>query len=324
MERSVTALNESIGLSVAARNNSSSSVNKLTIQLQQECKWSANGHPAKKDRTLASEVVLPGSEVGGLQWTPGTGNENGQIVTPIEDNPHSDLQQQLASWAGTRFELVVPGNSLPTLQAENVAVSHSVGVVLDTPCCIAEPSVWTPLCVVPMIMGPKAQQGATSIVPPQALPNFPPQTEEYPAGPYGSSQTVPYLSCNPPPSTAYDGPAQTEPYPSNISPPCVGYGGSAQTVPYSDNNPPPGMTYGGSAQMKAPPYRNNDPPPGMTYGSAQTVPYPNNYPPPGITYGAAEPGVARGVQHPFQQAMPYVEMDADGHAKPGYVPQTGG
>lgn len=191
MERSVAGFNDPKGLAVAARNNSSSSVNKLTIQLKQECIWSADRHQAKKDQTLASTLVLPGSELEGLQWVPGAGNDRGQSVTQI------DLQQQLAAGAGTRFQLVVPGNSLPSLQAENVTITHSVGVVLDTPCCIAEPCLWARLCVVPTVSAPEAQPGAMSLVPPQALLNLPPQTVQNSAGPYGSARTAQYPNNSP-------------------------------------------------------------------------------------------------------------------------------
>lgn len=92
MERSVAGVNEPIGLTVAARNVSSSRVNKRTTQLQQECNWRARGHRAKKDQTLASILVLPGSELEGLQWVPGTENDRGQSVVPVEENPSNDLQ----------------------------------------------------------------------------------------------------------------------------------------------------------------------------------------------------------------------------------------
>lgn len=222
MEGSAAGRNEPIGLTIAARNDSSTRANKLTIQLQQEIVWKAKGSSAKQEETIASVIVPPGSELGGFHWkSSGTGNDRG-LVTPVEDNGQNDLQHQLATGAGTRFQLVVPGNSLPTLQVKNVKISHSVGVVVDTACCIAEPCVWAPLCVVPTGPGPEAQPGATSLAPPQTLPNLPPQTAKDPAEPYGSVPTSPGPNDSPLSDTTYD---------------------SAQTVTYL-NKPLSGMTYG--------------------------------------------------------------------------------
>jgi len=125
MERSVAGPNELIGVAVAARNDSTTNVNKLTIQLQQEIVWTAKGHPAKQETNLASVVVPPGSDLGGFQWIKGSAID---YYSQNAGNSQSDLQQQLAGGGGTRFELVVPGTSAPTLQVENVKITHSVGV----------------------------------------------------------------------------------------------------------------------------------------------------------------------------------------------------
>lgn len=45
-ERSVAGLKEPFDLLVAVRNDSSSKVSSLKIQLLQECRWTAQGHHA--------------------------------------------------------------------------------------------------------------------------------------------------------------------------------------------------------------------------------------------------------------------------------------
>lgn len=231
--------NEPIDLVVAARNDSSTSVYKLTIQLQQEITWSAKKHTSKVEKTLATVIIPPLSELGGFQWTPGKGNDRRQSVAPIEET----VQQQLAAGAGTRFQLIVPANSLPTLQVENIKISHSVGIVVDTECCTAEPAVWVPLNVVPMTAAPEAQPGATSLVPPQTFTNnLPPQTAHFSAGPYGSAPTASYPNSYASSSMTY---------------------GSAQTVPYPNTNPPPEMTYGFEPGLD----------PDAAYRTQQPVPY---------------------------------------------------
>lgn len=242
MERPAAGHNEPLGIAVAARNNSSTSVNKLTLQLQQEVTWSAKGHPAKQENTLASVVVLPGSELGGFQWVSGSGSNYAQSVAPVAADAQNDLQQQLASGGGTRFQLVVPGDSLPTLQVENIKICHSVGVVVDTECCIAEPCVWAPFSVVPTAGAPGLQPGPASLSPAQTLTSLPPQTAQYSAGPYGSAPTDLYPNSNPSSGITY-GSSQTVPYPSTNPPSGTTYG-SGQTVPYSNNNPPSGVACG--------------------------------------------------------------------------------
>lgn len=79
MDRSVAGLNEPLELNVAVRNDSSSVLTALKIQLQQECHWSAHGEHEKMSRTIVS-MVLPWSEFGKMQSTPGTGSGRGQSV----------------------------------------------------------------------------------------------------------------------------------------------------------------------------------------------------------------------------------------------------
>lgn len=285
MERSVAGRKEPLDLLVAVRNDSSSKLSSLNIQLQQECRWSAHGHHDKMTRVMTSMVVVLGPEFGKMKSTPGSGtSDRGQSVAPVEESPRSDLMQRLNSGSGVRVQLVVPDNCLFSLQTTNVTITHSVGVMLGTPDCMAAPCIWTPLSVLPSTgtAGPAALPGATSAVPPQTVPDLPrntvplqtvpdlhrPTAQQYSAGPYG--------------------PAPTAPYPNN-SPPSYG---SAQTVPYPRQTVPD-LRRPTAHQYSAGPY-----------GPASTAPYPNNNPPPGATYSSS-PGRVPDMPYPSQQPVPY-------------------
>lgn len=252
----MAGLKEPLDLLVAVRNDSSSNVSSLKIQLLQECRWTAQGHHAKMARTMASTVIVLDTEFGKMKSTAGSGkSDRGQSVAPVEENPRSDLMQRLNSGSGVRVQLVVPGNCLYSLQTTNVAVTHLVGAMLVTPDCMAAPCIWTSLSVLPLPTGtgPAAMPGATSAVPPQSIPDLPRNTMPLQSVPDLQRSTAQQYSAG-----SY-GPAPTAPYPNNSPPPC----GSTQTAPYPHNNPPPGATYG-SAQGRVP---------DMPYPSQQPIPY---------------------------------------------------
>lgn len=141
-DHSTVGLNESVGLTVVARNDSATEVKKMLVEIKQVCTWFARGHKESKTRTIAS-VVVSGSQLRAAE----TGNQRGQSSSAIAETARADLQEQLGAGAGTRYELLVPGNSLLTLQAETIEVKHTLSVVLKTPHCISSPDVWTPLLV---------------------------------------------------------------------------------------------------------------------------------------------------------------------------------
>lgn len=228
MNTSTVGPDDSISLDVVARNNSSSKVNQMLIQLKQETKWNAHRHHDNRTRTIAS-ILVPASELGELQWAAGPGTERGQSVAVVESNARQDLEQQLSAGRSTRVELKVPGNALLTTQAPNISVSHTVGVVLDTPCCIGAPAVWTPLYLQVGAGGTEVQPGGGSVVLAQAAPCPSPQTIPYPAGP---TQPSPYLAPQTP--QYFTGPYGSVQY-------STGPYGSAQIIPYPT---PQGATYG--------------------------------------------------------------------------------
>ncbi|CAM9376576.1 unnamed protein product, partial [Hapterophycus canaliculatus] len=141
-DHSAVGLNESVGLTVVARNDSSAEVKNMHVEMNQVCTWFARGFKESKTRTIAS-VVVPGTQLRAAE----VGNQRGQSFSAIADTARADLQEQLGSGAGTRYELLVPGDSLLTLQAETIEVKHMLSVVLKTPHCVSSPDVWTPLLV---------------------------------------------------------------------------------------------------------------------------------------------------------------------------------
>ena len=104
--------------------------------------WYARGYKETKTRTVASAVV-PGTELRAAEL----GNQRGQSSSVIADTARADLQEQLNAGAGNRHQLLVPGNTLLTLQANLIEVKHTLSVTLKTPHCISSPDVWTPLVV---------------------------------------------------------------------------------------------------------------------------------------------------------------------------------
>lgn len=141
-DSSTVGLNESIGLTAVARNDSSAEVKELHVEIKQVSTWYARGYKDVRTRTIAS-VVVPGTQLRPAE----VGNQRGRSDAAIADTARADLQEQLSAGAGSRYELLVPGNSLLTLQTDMIQVRHTLNVVLKTPHCISSPDVWTPLVI---------------------------------------------------------------------------------------------------------------------------------------------------------------------------------
>ncbi|CAM9692644.1 unnamed protein product [Scytosiphon promiscuus] len=141
-DHSAAGLNEPVGLTVVARNDSAAEVKNMLVEIKQVCTWFARGYKESKSRTIAS-VVVSGTQLRAAE----VGNQRGQSSADIADTARADLQEQLGAGAGTRYELLVPGNCLLTLQTETIEVKHTLSVVLKTPHCISSPDVWMPLLV---------------------------------------------------------------------------------------------------------------------------------------------------------------------------------
>ncbi|CAM9920917.1 unnamed protein product [Pylaiella littoralis] len=176
VDRSALGLNESLGLTVVARNDSSASVKAMRIDIMQETTWYARGSKASNTRSIASAVVS-GAELAAVE----IGSKRGQSDAAVEDKAREDLRGQLAAGAGTRHEILVPGDASTTLQSENIEVRHLLSVRLETPSCVDSPDVWTPLRVQPhtvsmaaaaasLLARPPADAAPVSDVPPVSVP----------------------------------------------------------------------------------------------------------------------------------------------------------
>lgn len=159
-DRSSLGLKESLGLTVVARNDSSASVKAMHIDIMQETTWYAHGAKASNTRSIAS-AVLPGTGLAAVE----VGGKRGQSDDTIEDKAREDLRGQLSVGAGTRCEILVPGDASTTLQSENIEVRHLLTVRLETPTCVDSPDVWMPLRVQPQTVSMAA---ASSLAPPSA------------------------------------------------------------------------------------------------------------------------------------------------------------
>lgn len=147
-ERSVVGPNEVLGLTVAARNDSSSSINTMHVEIVQVSTWYARGQKDSITRTIAS-VVVSGAELGAVQRAVDPGSNRGRCAEVVADSARRDLQEMLGAGAGTRYELLVPDDCLLSLQVGIIEVKHLLTVRLKTPRCSNSPDVWTPLLVQP-------------------------------------------------------------------------------------------------------------------------------------------------------------------------------
>ena len=145
-DRSVVGINEPVRLTVVARNDSSSSVKSMHIEIMQVCTWYARGFKEIKERTVAS-MIVSGSQLGEVQRPAEEGHQRGRSTIAVETAARQYLQKLLLAGAGTRYELLVPDECLLTLETGLIDVRHSLGVRLKTPTCINAPEVWMPLRV---------------------------------------------------------------------------------------------------------------------------------------------------------------------------------
>ncbi|CAM9286211.1 unnamed protein product [Ascophyllum nodosum] len=147
-DRSVVGRNEPISLVVVARNDSSSNVKDMNIQIKQEVKWYVRHNTDRRQRTIAS-IQVSGFQLDELQRASEKGQERGRSPTAIADEARSDLHAMLRAGAGKKYELVVPDDCQVTMQTSLINVRHSLVVELKTATCITSPEVWMPLRVQP-------------------------------------------------------------------------------------------------------------------------------------------------------------------------------
>ena len=160
--------NEPVGLTIVARNDSSSSVKSMHVEILQVCTWYAQGQRQSKTRTVASTVV-PGSDLGEVRWAAEEGNQRGRSAIAVADEARTYLQDLLTAGAGTRYEILVPDNCFLTLKTGLVEVRHLLSVRLKTPRCITSPNVCMPFRVQANTMA--VGMGATPEETPVGLPS---------------------------------------------------------------------------------------------------------------------------------------------------------
>lgn len=144
--RSVVGHNEPIGLVVVARNDSSSVVKEMNVEIKQEISWSARMYNDRRKRTIAS-IKVSGSQLGELQRASSQGHERGRSPTAIADAGRNELQEMLRAGAGTKYELVLPDDCPTTMQTSLINVRHALVVELKTPTFVTSPEIWMPLRV---------------------------------------------------------------------------------------------------------------------------------------------------------------------------------
>lgn len=171
VDRSVVVRNECIGLTVVARNDSSSIAEAVHVEFVQETKWYAHGHKGRRTRTIASIVVSgaelgerSGSKLGAVREAAGKASQRGLSRGAVADGVQRDLQELLVAGAGVRYELFIPDTCLTTMQTGIIDVRHMLRVRLTTPVFTTSPEV-SALLHVPPTSGGSRQATAPSLPP---------------------------------------------------------------------------------------------------------------------------------------------------------------
>lgn len=163
---------ETVGLDLAARNDSSRTVTAMDIKIQQLTSWGAQGHKDHRKRTLSS-ILVRDSSLGALQWPAEGGTRRGQSLASVAEAAREDLERQIAAGTGTRYELFIPRNALLTVQTDLVQVQHFLVVKLQIKGANSPPDISTGLQVqTPPVSAAGAQPEADSLLPPlqEAMP----------------------------------------------------------------------------------------------------------------------------------------------------------
>lgn len=167
-DRSVVGINEPVGVTVVARNDSSVAVKSALIELVQETRFWAQGSDDCSTRTLAS-VEVPITDLAPAE----AGGHRGRSSSAIADAARADLEQQLASGAGSRHEILVPDKTTITFRSMTIDVRHLLTVKLKTAGCVDSPDVW-----IPVLIQPGSRPGPSSTVPEAEIGTFAPSSAE--------------------------------------------------------------------------------------------------------------------------------------------------
>lgn len=182
-DRSVAGLNEPVGVTVVARNDSSVAVKSLFVELVQETKFWANGNDDCSTRVIEA-VEVPIMDLAPAE----AGAHRGQSPSAVADAARTDLENQLASGAGSKQEIVVPCDTSLTFRSMAIEVRHLLCARLKTPSCVDSPEVWMPLRVQP---GARPLPSSGAVPGGAASEPFAPSSEETASLANASRVTVP-------------------------------------------------------------------------------------------------------------------------------------
>lgn len=143
-DRSFAVRGEGLGLNIVARNDSSTAVDKLHIEVLQNTTWVACGHRTWKKQAVAT-IIVPGSQLGNVGQGVGAGNERKKSFQRIGSEAQKELGELLAQGAGARHELSIVDKALVGMDISIIKVTHVLSVRLETPCCVVNPEVSMPL-----------------------------------------------------------------------------------------------------------------------------------------------------------------------------------
>lgn len=151
VDRLVVRAGEDVELHAAVRNDGSATVHAMHIKIKQLTTWSARGHNALRNRTLAS-VVVPAAEIR-IQRVPYQGTDS------IAEAARRDVRGQLQAGTGTSYRISVPRSALLSTETAKVKVRHFLSLKLKTTAFKSLPEVWTVLHIRPPETAPEALAG---------------------------------------------------------------------------------------------------------------------------------------------------------------------
>ena len=160
---------DDIGVTMVARNDSLSSFECLELEIRQQARWLAEGHPGYAQRVIAS------GKFEGDELCVSKKMDGARRASKVAEDASGDLSQTLAAGGGTRYALTIPNTCADTVSMPGIVVTHSLVVKLLTSTCREETSVSIPLLVYQGVSMREGQPESAPLVRvlPQPLENRP-------------------------------------------------------------------------------------------------------------------------------------------------------
>ena len=130
-----------VGVTMVARNDSSSTFESLTLEIHQQTRWLAEGYPGFAQREVASGEFRDDDV---CVWKK---MDDARRASKVAEDASGDLKQTLAAGGGTRYALTIPDTCADTVSMPNIVVTHTLVVKLATSSCGKDPSLTIPLLV---------------------------------------------------------------------------------------------------------------------------------------------------------------------------------